>query len=210
MGEAPGTGDLGRRGFVERVKGRIRGAGSKREQPSVRRFESRDLKSVLKIVAGYFNLPQEKLVGRRTEWRDERAIAMELMYRYGGVSQPEVSKVMGDLDYTAVSRERKRLREKIKTERGLKAALDEIGTSLMPQAKDLTWTPLCPNTCTESAGPTASISGGINTIASKSMGGPGELCRRNNDHAHLLRVFAEPQRTGVGKYHGIERWSVTS
>jgi len=192
------------------VKGRIRGAGSKREQPSVRRFESRDLKSVLKIVAGYFNLPQEKLVGRRTEWRDERAIAMELMYRYGGVSQPEVSKVMGDLDYTAVSRERKRLREKIKTERGLKAALDEIGTSLMPQAKDLTWTPLCPNTCTESAGPTASISGGINTIASKSMGGPGELCRRNNDHAHLLRVFAEPQRTGVGKYHGIERWSVTS
>jgi chromosomal replication initiation ATPase DnaA len=135
VGEAPGTGDLGRRGFVERVKGRIRGAGSKREQPSVRRFESRDLKSVLKIVAGYFNLPQEKLVGRRTEWRDERAIAMELIYRYGGVSQPDVGKVMGDLDYTAVSRERKRLREKIKTERGLKAALDAIGISLMPKVK---------------------------------------------------------------------------
>lgn len=122
---------LGEEDFVKRVKGRIRGAGSKREQPSLRRFESRDLKLVLKSVAGYFNLPQEKLVGRRTGYRNERAIAMELMHRYGGASQPEIGKVMGDLDYTAVSRERKRLREKIKTERGLKAALDEIGTSLM-------------------------------------------------------------------------------
>ena len=94
-------------------------------------------------------MPQEKLVGRRTGCRNERAIAMELMHRYGGASQPEIGKVMGDLDYTAVSRERKRLREKIKTERGLKAALDEIGTSLMSSVKDLTWTPLCPNTCIE-------------------------------------------------------------
>ena len=31
-------------------------------------------------------------------------------------SQPEIGRMMGDLDYTAVSRERKRLREKIKTE----------------------------------------------------------------------------------------------
>ena len=135
MGEAPGAGNFGRRGFVERVKGRIRGAGSKREQPSVRRFASRDLESVLKSVAGYFNLPQEKLVGRRTGWRDERAIAMELMYRYGGVSQPEVGKVMGDLDYTAVSREHKRLRDKIKTEKGLKVALDALGISLMAKVK---------------------------------------------------------------------------
>ena len=126
---------LGEEDFVERVKGRIRGAGSKREQPSVRRFESRDLESVLKSVAGYFNLPQEKLVGRRTGYRNERAIGMELMHRYGGASQPEIGKMMGDLDYTAVSRERKRLREKVKTERGLKAALDEIGISLMPKVK---------------------------------------------------------------------------
>ena len=83
-------------------------------------------------MAGYFNLPEEKLVGRRTGYRNERAIAMELMHRYGGASQPEIGKMMGDLDYTTVSRERKRLREKVKTERGLKAALDEIGTSLMP------------------------------------------------------------------------------
>jgi hypothetical protein len=101
---------LGEEDFVERVKRRIKAAGSKREQPAVRRFASRDLKSVLKVVAGYFKLPEEKLTGRRTGHRDERAIAMELMYRYGGVSQSAIGKMMGDLDYTAVSRERKRLR----------------------------------------------------------------------------------------------------
>lgn len=119
----------------ERVKSRLRGAGSRREQPSVRRFESRDLKSVLKVVADYYRLPEEKLVGRRTGYQDERAIAMELMYRYGGASQPEIGKVMGDLDYTAVSRERTRLRERANTERGLRAALDEIGTSLTSKVK---------------------------------------------------------------------------
>jgi hypothetical protein len=46
------------------------------------------------------------------------SIAMELMYRLGGVSQPEIGKVMGDLDYTAVSRERKLLREKSKPKEG--------------------------------------------------------------------------------------------
>ena len=63
---------------------------------------------MLRVVAGYFKLPEEKLVGRRTGYRDEWAVAMELMYRYGGVSQSEIGKMMGDLDYTAVSRERKR------------------------------------------------------------------------------------------------------
>ncbi len=103
MGEASGAGDLGTRGFRRTGEDRIGGAGSKREQPSVRRFESRDLESVLKSVAGYFNLPEEKLVGRRTGHRDERPIAMELMHRYGGASQPEIGRMMGDLDYTAVS-----------------------------------------------------------------------------------------------------------
>ena len=122
---------LGEEDFVERVKSRIKGGGSKREQPAVRRFESRDLKLVLEFVAGYFNLTEEKLTGRRTGHRDERAIAMELMYRYGGVSQSAIGKMMGDLDYTAVSRERKRLREKAQKDRELTAALEEIGTSLM-------------------------------------------------------------------------------
>jgi len=53
------------------------------------------------------------------------------MYRHGGVSQAEIGKVLGGLDYIAVSRERKRLREKAQEEKALRAALAEIETSLM-------------------------------------------------------------------------------
>jgi chromosomal replication initiation ATPase DnaA len=55
---------------------------------------------------------------------------MELMYRYGSVSQAEIGKALGGLDYTAVSRERKRLRAEAQQERTLRAALHEIETTL--------------------------------------------------------------------------------
>ena len=57
--------------------------------------------------------------------------AMELMYRYCVASQAEIGRVLEDLDYTAVSRERKRLREKLETEKTLRKALNEIETRLM-------------------------------------------------------------------------------
>ena len=49
---------------------------------------------------------------------------MELMYRHGGVSQAEIGRVLGNLDYTAVSRERKRLRERM--EKAFKDGFSEI------------------------------------------------------------------------------------
>jgi REP element-mobilizing transposase RayT len=122
---------LGEGDFVERVKKKIKAGGSRREQPAIRRFEGKKLKVVLRAVAGYFGLAEEKLTGRRTGHRNERAVAMELMYRYGGVRQAEIGKLLGNLDYTAVSRERKRLRDKAQEEKALKAALEEIETSLM-------------------------------------------------------------------------------
>ena len=82
-------------------------------------------------VARYFKLQEEKLTGKRTGHRDERGVAMELMYRYGGVSQAEIGKVLGNLDYTAVSRERKRLRERVEKDKSLKTALEKIDRSLM-------------------------------------------------------------------------------
>jgi len=121
---------LGRQDFVERVKRKIKVRGSRREQPAVRHFEAKELKAVLREVARYFRLREEKLTGKRTGHRDERAVAMELMYRYGGVSQAEIGRVLGNLDYTAVSRERKRLRERMENDKRLKTALAKIETSL--------------------------------------------------------------------------------
>lgn len=56
---------------------------------------------------------------------------MELMYRYRGVSQAEIGKMLGCLDYTSVSRERKRLRGRIEKDDVLRKALGEIETKLL-------------------------------------------------------------------------------
>lgn len=56
---------------------------------------------------------------------------MELMYRYGAVGQAEIGKALGGLDYTAVSRERKRLRDRIQKGSALGMAFVSIERKLV-------------------------------------------------------------------------------
>jgi len=56
---------------------------------------------------------------------------MEFMYRYSGISQGEIGEHLGGMDYTAVSRERKRLREKMEHDSKLMRQVNEIDTRLM-------------------------------------------------------------------------------
>lgn len=122
---------MGEEGFIERIKGRIAERGSKREQPSLRELEAKRADVVLGEVARHFGLKESELTGRRTEKRDPRAVAMEMMYRHGGMSQAEIGQAMGGLDYTTVSVERKRLREKAQENKGLGRALSEIENKLL-------------------------------------------------------------------------------
>ena len=91
----------------------------------MRHLARRDLKTIVRMVADYFRVPEDKLTGRRTGHRDERAIALELMYRHGAVSQARIGKLFA-LDYTAVSRERKRFRERTQSNKRLRKQLREI------------------------------------------------------------------------------------
>lgn len=125
---------LGEDDFVERVKKNVSSKSSKREQPAMRHLARRDLKTIVHMVADYFRVPQDKLTGRRTGHRDERAIALELMYRYGAVSQARIGKLFA-LDYTAVSRERKRFRERTESNRRLRKQLREIEVSVLSSLK---------------------------------------------------------------------------
>ena len=56
---------------------------------------------------------------------------MEMIYRYSGVSQAEVGKMFGGLDYTAVSRERTRLRQRLEEVPALRKAVRELESILM-------------------------------------------------------------------------------
>jgi hypothetical protein len=55
---------------------------------------------------------------------------MEMLYRHGEMSQAANGKLLGGLDYTTVSRERKRLRDRVREDKNLGIALAEIEDSL--------------------------------------------------------------------------------
>ncbi len=64
-------------------------------------------------AARYFNLAPERLQRKRGRCRDQRGVLMELLYRHGGMTQQAIGAHLGGLDYTAVSHERRRARERM-------------------------------------------------------------------------------------------------
>lgn len=67
-------------------------------------------------VADYFQLPPARLRRKRGRCRDQRGLLMELMYRHAGMTQQAIGAYLGGLDYTAVSHERRRVRERVAEE----------------------------------------------------------------------------------------------
>ena len=123
---------LGEEGFWEQTKGRFMGSSeSAKEQPSLKVLRRIEPEQVLREVAGYFRLRPQVLRRKRGGYRDQRALVMEMMYRYSEVNQREIGQVMGEVDYTSVSRERKLLREKIPRDAELKRWGREIERALM-------------------------------------------------------------------------------
>ena len=116
---------LGREEFVGKLKGKTNGKASSREQPSMKILEAVSPDEALKKVSRELGIKTEELVGKRPARRDGRALVMEMMYRYGRLGQVEIGRLMGGLDYSTVSRERKRLREKTDVDRDLKRLVDK-------------------------------------------------------------------------------------
>ena len=81
-------------------------------------------------VAKYFNLPSERLQRKRGRCRDQRGLLMELLYRYGGMTQQAIGEHLGGLDYTAVSHERRRVRESLVRDQALANWWRELDSAL--------------------------------------------------------------------------------
>jgi hypothetical protein len=118
---------LGGEGFWEQVKGkwpskRVRS----REQPSLRVLERVAPANVLDTAAEYFKLRPEQLRRKRSGFRDQRGIVMEMMHRYSGASQGKIGNYLGGIDYTSVSHERSRIRDRIKDNATMKRWLREL------------------------------------------------------------------------------------
>lgn len=102
--------------FLNKVKGR-------RELPAVRQLQRYKAKEeIIRAI--------EEEIGRAisdiiTEGGSLRQIAMDLLYRVGGLKGVEIGEMMG-LDYSTISQGRKRLNEKIRKDRNLSVLLNRI------------------------------------------------------------------------------------
>lgn len=121
---------LAREEFVAQLGKKVSSRASRREQPSVKAFRRVEPEKVLRLVSQHMKVKREELIRRRTSYRDARAVAIELLYRYSAIKQHEIGRRLGEIDYSAVSRERTRLRQRVKLDRGLAKSVREIESVL--------------------------------------------------------------------------------
>jgi hypothetical protein len=122
---------LGKEGFWEGLKGKwAKETDEVEEQPSLRVLQSIRPEEILNKVAGYFKLRPTELMNKRSGYRDQRALAMEMMYRYGGIKQKEIGRYVGEIMYSTVSHERQRIREAMEQDHNLKGWSEDLESML--------------------------------------------------------------------------------
>jgi putative transposase len=121
---------LGLEQFVEKIKDRVGARGAIREQPSVREFTAQSAADIIKAVCRRLGAKDKEIRAKRSGNRDARAVAMEMLYRHGQLSQSAIGAELGGLDYTTVSRERKRIQERAGLDKRLDKTMTEIDESL--------------------------------------------------------------------------------
>ena len=96
----------------------------------MREFAAKSAADILREVCRRLGVKENEISGKRIGNRDERAVAMEMLYRHGRLSQAGIGKELGGLDYTTVSRERKRIREKAEVDKQMGMTMTEIDESV--------------------------------------------------------------------------------
>ncbi len=131
-----GHGIVGDEKFIEWVKERfIRKAGASREQPAIRKLqkvcEPGDLVEHFTRLSG---ISHEEFC-RRGKRSVERAMLMELLYRHCLITQPEIGRMVGGIDYSAVSQARKRLRKRMKENPEVRNKFEGLNEQLLQLSK---------------------------------------------------------------------------
>lgn len=114
---------LGDESFVAKVRQRFLPGPQDRERPAVGTIhQHRKQDELLGIIAAKLQEPLETLLHRPGR---PRLVAMDILYRYGGLKNPEIGALMG-VDYSTVSQGRKRLRELAAADGKLQELLAEL------------------------------------------------------------------------------------
>lgn len=116
---------LGSSDFVGQIKKKI-SWDMEREVPSIRKFRrSVPAEKIIGIVADFHGVKADDIVKRKTKEKIVRQTAMELCYRYSPMTQKDIGEIFG-IDYSTVSRNRKRLKDYIGSDNKMKKKFDRI------------------------------------------------------------------------------------
>jgi REP element-mobilizing transposase RayT len=116
-----GHGIIGERDFVDAVRDRYLSPAIKvRELPAAGKIMRRvEPERIVSAVCVLLRIGREELLKKKYRGSG-RGLLMEMLYRYGGIKQPEIGAMLG-IDYSAVSIGRKRFLLKMETDPELKS-----------------------------------------------------------------------------------------
>ncbi len=118
---------LGSKKFISRIKDNHLKKTKERENPGVgeiHKYLSQDI--VLSLLADEFGVKPEKIFATTGQVKQ---ITMTVLYKYAGLNNREVGELFG-VDYSTVSQNRKRLRERVKKDKKTETLLDRIELKL--------------------------------------------------------------------------------
>ena len=120
-----GNSVLGTEHFISMVREKYLPVNKDRERPAIGKIMSYGSeKKIIGIIAGVAKVSEEELL---TTPGVMRQVAMAMLYQHGGLTNPQIGKLMG-IDYSTVSQGRKRLRSRVKTDMDLSVLLEEINS----------------------------------------------------------------------------------
>jgi putative transposase len=126
-----GHGIVGERDFVEWIKERfVEKEVPKREQPALRELTREYEPERLIDCFADLVLRKKEDICRRGRHSLERSILMEYLYRFCRLDQAEIGRLMGGIDYSAVSQARKRLQLRLEQDPALMKRFAELGERL--------------------------------------------------------------------------------
>lgn len=131
-----GSGIIGGADFVESVKEKfLDKERSTRELPALRelrkQFQPEELIDIFSRLVG----KDRSEICRRDKQSVERLMLMEILYRFCQISQPEIGNLMGGIDYSAVSRGRKRLQTRLRREQKLKRKFNQLSDQMCQMSR---------------------------------------------------------------------------
>ena len=117
---------LGDDDFIEKTKKHIRHV-SLREQPSYRALQYTTLEPehILRILTQTCGI-DERLLRQRNRHGVIRSMVAELLYRYSEVTQREIGRILGNVDYISVHQMRKRLKKKLEYNKELYSQFESL------------------------------------------------------------------------------------